>query len=366
MTVPLVDLRAQYREIGAEVEPVVREIMADGRFVLGPEVERLEREFASFCGVSAAVGVASGTDALQLALEALGIGPGDEVVVPVNTFIATALAVSMVGARPVFVDTDPDTYNLSAGHVEKALTPRTRAVIPVHLYGQAVDMDPLKRLARERGFAIVEDACQAHGAEYNGVRVGGFGDIGCFSFYPGKNLGAFGDGGMVVTGNEKLAEKVAVLRNVGRRGKYEHLVKGHNSRLDNIQAAILLVKLKHLRQWNDARRQWAKLYGKMFTGLPLVCPRELESVRHVYHLYVIRVKERDALADHLHRKGIATGVHYPIPIHLQQAYKELGHKKGDFPVAEQVAGEILSLPMYPELGEDGVAAVVDAVRSFYS
>jgi len=366
MAVPLVDLRAQYREIGAEIEPVVREIMADGRFVLGPEVELFEREFASFCGVSAAVGVASGTDALQLALEALGIGPGDEVVVPVNTFIATALAVSMVGARPVFVDIDPATYNLSADHVEKALTPGTRAVIPVHLYGQPVDMDPLKKLARERNLFIVEDACQAHGAEYNGVRVGGLGDIGCFSFYPGKNLGAFGDGGMVVTGNRELAGKVAVLRNVGRRDKYEHLVKGHNSRLDNLQAAILLVKLRYLGQWNDARRQWARLYGKMCADLPLVCPREIASVMHVYHLYVIRVKERDALADHLRRKGIGTGIHYPIPIHLQEAYKELGHKKGDFPVAERLAGEILSLPMYPELGEEGVAAVVDAVRSFYS
>ncbi|MCX6357593.1 MAG: DegT/DnrJ/EryC1/StrS family aminotransferase [Candidatus Aureabacteria bacterium] len=363
--IPLVDLRAQYRELGPEVEPVVRDIMADGRFILGPEVEGFERAFAGFCGVGHAVGVSSGTDAIHLALEALGVGPGDEVIVPANTFIATALAVSMAGARPVFADVDPDTFNCTAETVTRALTPKTRTILPVHLYGQTVDMDPLGELARSRGLCVVEDACQAHGAGYRGKRAGGLGVAGCFSFYPGKNLGAYGDGGMVVTGDASLAQKIRMLRDMGRLEKYEHLIKGYNSRLDNIQAAVLLVKLKRLDRWNEARRGWARLYGELLAGTPCVCPREAPFAAHVYHLYVIRTGERDRLAAHLRGRDIATGIHYPVPLHLQKAYAELGHRKGDFPVAERLAGEILSLPMYPELGEERVRRVCSEIRSFY-
>jgi len=364
VSIPFVDLKAQYQEIGAEVEPVVREVMASGRFVLGPEVERFEREFAAFCGARSAVGVASGTDALRLALEALGVGPGDEVIVPVHTFIATALAVSFTGARPVFVDIDPRTYNLSAELAGKAITPRTRAVIPVHLYGQPADMDPLGEIARRHGLFVIEDACQAHGAEYRERRVGALADAGCFSFYPSKNLGAYGDGGMIATNNLALAQRLFLLRDMGRESKYAHAIRGYNSRLDNIQAAILLVKLRRLERWNEARREWARRYNQLLSDTPCTCPYEAPYVRHVYHLYVIRVEKRNQLVDYLRDRGIATGIHYPIPLHQQKAYADLGYSLGDFPVAEKLSGEILSLPMYPELGEERVGEVVSAIRSF--
>lgn len=366
MAIPLVDLRAQYGNIGAEIEPVVRDVMADGRFILGPEVHRFEKEFAGFCGAASAVGVASGTDALKLALLALGIGAGDDVIVPVNTFIATALAVSYTGARPVFADVDPRTYNITAESVAQVLTSSTRAIIPVHLYGQPVDLEPIAELALAHGLSILEDACQAHGAEYKGRRVGALGRAGAFSFYPGKNLGAFGDGGIVVTNEPSIEAKVRMFRDVGRKGKYEHAVKGYNSRLDNLQAAVLLVKLKHLEQWNESRRKWAMLYNELLDGLPCVRPYEMPFTRHVYHLYVIRVKEREKLAGHLLKLGIATGIHYPVPLHLQAAYRELSYRKGDFPVAESMMDEILSLPMFPELGEKGVEKVAEGIRSFYS
>jgi dTDP-4-amino-4,6-dideoxygalactose transaminase len=364
LTISFVDLSAQYRNIGPEIEPVVREIMASGRFILGPELARFEGEFAAYCGVSSAVGVASGTDALHLALEALGLGPGDEVIVPVNTFIATAYAVNAVGAKPVFVDVDPRTYNISAAVVESALTPATRAIIPVHLYGQPVDMGPLTELALRHGLFVVEDACQAHGAEYRGKRTGSLGDVGCFSFYPGKNLGAYGDGGMIVTDNAEIVDRLRSLRDLGRKSKYEHTSLGYNSRLDNIQAAILLVKLRHLESWNAARRKWAGLYDQLLADAHCVCPYGAPFVTHVYHLYVIRAERRDELAKHLRDRGIDTGVHYPVPLHMQKVYDSLGYRVGQFPVAEKLSNEILSLPMYPELEEERVRDVARAVRSF--
>ncbi len=363
---PLVDLKAQYSAIASEIEPVLKEVIAGGRFILGPEVEELEKGFASFCGAESAVGVASGTDALSLALEGLGLEQGDEVIVPVNTFIATALAVSSAGAKPVFVDVDERAYNINVDLVEKTITQKTKAIIPVHLYGQPADMEPLMDLAEKHALLIIEDACQAHGAEYKGKRVGSLGNAGCFSFYPGKNLGAYGDGGMVVTNDRELVEKLVILRNVGRKGKYQHLVKGYNSRLDNIQAAILQVKLNYLEGWNEARRRWAGLYNELLVDTPCICPFEAPDVKHVYHLYVVRVKERDRLKEHLRERGIATGIHYPIPIHLQEAYAELGYRKGDFPVAERLSEEILSLPIYPEMGEEAVRKVADAVKDFYA
>ena len=365
MAIPLVDLQSQYREIRDEIEPAVSGVMSRANFILGPEVEKFEEAFAAFCGAKSALGVASGTDALRLSLEGMGVGRGDEVIVPANTFIATAFAVSEAGATPVFADVDERTYNIDVDSVKDRITDKTRAIIPVHLYGQPADIDPILGLARERNLLVVEDACQAHGAEYRGKRVGSLGDAGCFSFYPGKNLGAYGDGGMVVTDRRELAEALVMLRNVGRSDKHRHPVKGLNSRLDNIQAAVLLVKLGHLPQWNESRRSWAHLYNELLDGTPCVRPYEAPYARHVYHLYVVRVKRREELQEHLTKRGVSTGIHYPIPIHLQEAYKELGHRRGDFPISERLAEEILSLPIYPELGEEGVAEVVDAIRDFY-
>jgi dTDP-4-amino-4,6-dideoxygalactose transaminase len=334
-------------------------------FVLGPEVEHLEMQFAEYCGVEFAVGVSSGTAALEMILRAYHVGPGDEVITTANTFIATALAISYTGATPVFVDIDPLTYNISIPEIEKAISRQTKAIIPVHLYGQPADMDPILEIAQQHNLVIIEDACQAHGAKYKGKRVGSLGDAAAFSFYPAKNLGAFGDAGMIVTNDENVANFARMFRDVGQREKYIHQIKGYNHRIDNLQAAILGVKLKYLDEWNEARRQHAATYDQLLSDTRVVTPLVADYSEPVWHLYVIRMQERDALRTHLwNDHGIGTGIHYPIPIHLQPAYQELGYNNGDFPITEQFAKQILSLPMYAELTPDAIEYVVEVIRRF--
>ncbi len=311
-----------------------------------------------------AVGVDSGTSALELALRAFGIGPGDEVITAANTFIATTLAISYVGAKPVLADVDPETHNVDIACVRDAITPRTKAIIPVHLYGQPADMDPLLALAREHGLIVIEDACQAHGARYKGKRVGSLGNAAAFSFYPAKNLGAYGDGGAVVTNDPKVDERLRMLRNYGSREKYVHEMKGYNRRLDTLHAAVLHAKLKYLDQWNEARRAHAARYEQLLAGSGVVTPQVPSYAEPIWHLYVIRSQQRDALRKHLSNRGIATGIHYPIPIHEQEAYRELGYKPGQFPVTEREAQEVLSLPMYAELTDAQIQKVADAIKEF--
>jgi dTDP-4-amino-4,6-dideoxygalactose transaminase len=355
--VPFVDLQVQYRTLAGELDAAVRGVCERADFVLGEEVRQFESEFAAYVGVPHAVGVGSGLDALALALRAYGIGPGDEVITTANTFIATVLAILAVGARPVLVDVDPVTYNMSPAALLAAITSRTRAVMPVHLYGQPADMDPILAAARRHNLVVIEDAAQAHGAIYRGRPAGSFGHAAAFSFYPGKNLGAYGDGGMVVTPDPGVAEKVRYLRNYGQRVKYHHVVVGTNSRLDTVQAAILRVKLRYLDRWNAARRAHAAAYDAGLASLPVVRPRVADGVEHVFHLYVIQVDDRDRVQAALAEKGISTGIHYPIPVHLQQAVAELGYREGQFPVTEAAAKRILSLPMYPELLPDQIQHV---------
>ena len=365
--IPFVDLSAEHRSVAAEVGPAVAGVLADCRFILGPQVEEFERAFAALTGVEHAVGVSSGLDALRLALLALDIGPGDEVILPANTYIATALAVSAVGARPVLVDCDPRTYLLDPAEVEAAITTRTRAVIPVHLTGQAADMDPLLEMGIRHGLHVVEDAAQAHGAAYKGRPCGSVGTMGCFSFYPSKNLGAYGDGGMVTTDDAELAGRVRRLRNYGQAARYHHVEKGLNARLDTIQAAILLVKLAHLPSWNETRAGHAALYQDLLAGLDgLTFQRPAPWSTHVHHLLVVESDDRDGLRDHLAAAGVETGIHYPLPIHLQPAYADLGYRQGAFPNAEHLAERILSLPIYPQLTPGQVAYVAGTVRDFVS
>lgn len=362
VTVPFVDLKAQFRALRDEVLPRIVNVMEEATFILGPDVTRFEENFATYIGSAHCVGVESGTAALELALRALGVGPGDEVIMPANTYIASALAVSAVGARPVLVEAD-SAYLLDSDLLETALTPRTKAVMPVHLYGQAVAMDAVVEFARRYGLRVIEDASQAHGARYDRRRVGSFGDVGCFSFYPGKNLGAYGDGGAVVTNDAKLDERLRLLRDFGQQKKYEHLIKGDNCRLDSVQAAVLDVKLRHLDAWNEARREHARLYDAKLAEIGIAPPRRLSDEGHVYHLYVIEVEARDEVAAALRDRGIATGIHYPIPIHLQPAYADLGLGRGAFPRTERSAQRLLSLPMFPELSEEQIGRVVDALAS---
>jgi dTDP-4-amino-4,6-dideoxygalactose transaminase len=362
--VRFVDLQAQYRTIKNEVDAAMAEVVERTDFILGEEVKRFEEEFARYCEAEHAVGVDNGTAALELAFRALGIGPGDEVLVPANTFIATAAAVSFTGATPVFVDADSITYNVDVGRLHRHLTPRTRAVAPVHLYGQPADMDPIMEFAREHGLLVVEDACQAHGARYKGRRVGSIGHAAAFSFYPGKNLGAYGDGGAVVTNDERVAERVRVLRNCGQAEKYQHVAPAWNHRLDTLQAAVLRTKLPYLDQWNAQRRRWAALYDDLLAVEGVTTPVSASYAEPVHHLYVIAVEDRHGLQAHLAANGVATGIHYPVPIHLQPVYADLGYRRGDFPVAERLAGHILSLPMFAELTEDQVRGVAALVRDF--
>ncbi|MGQ9585098.1 MAG: DegT/DnrJ/EryC1/StrS family aminotransferase [Anaerolineae bacterium] len=366
-TIPLVDLRAQYLSIKAEIDQAIQRCLDRSSFILGPEVEAFEQEFAAFCGVKHAVGVDSGTAALHLSLLILGVGPGDEVITTAHTFIATAEAVSLVGARPVFVDIDPRTYNLDPSLLEAAITPRTKAIIAVHLTGQPADMDAVLAIARRHGLAVVEDAAQAHGATYKGRPAGSMGDIACFSFYPGKNLGCYGDGGAVVTDRDDYAAQARLLRDHGRHTKYEHLATGYGYRLDALQAAILRAKLPHLRGWNEQRRKHAAAYANLLAPLGVGLPQELPGACSVYHLYMVRVPERDRIFHWMREQGIGVGIHYPIPLHLQPVYRGLGYRQGDLPEAERAAREVLSLPMYPELTrkqmEQVVAVLGEALRT---
>ncbi len=369
MTIPLVDLKAQYLSIKDEMDAAIQRVVDSTSFILGPDVRAFEEEFARFCGVQHAVGVDSGTAALHLAFLVCDIGPGDEVITTPHTFIATIGMLGRVGARPVFVDIDPRTYNMDPARIEAAITGRTKAILPVHLYGQPAEMDPILEIADRHGLKVIEDAAQAHGAEYKGQRVGSMGHVAIFSFYPGKNLGAYGDAGAVVTDDGEIAEKVRLLRNHGRREKYEHLLQGFNYRIDTLQAAILRAKLAHLEEWNEARRRYAATYRELLSDLDLVLPYEPEHVRAVYHLFVIRLagsllQERDALREHLKARGISTGIHYPIPLHLQPAYRHLGYKKGDFPITEECARQVLSLPIYPELTRAQMEEVAQAIKEF--
>ncbi|MBM4223313.1 MAG: DegT/DnrJ/EryC1/StrS family aminotransferase [Gammaproteobacteria bacterium] len=344
-----VDLRRQYQELQPEMDAALLRAVGRGDFILGEDTQEFEKEFAAFNQVGHCVGVGDGTDALHLALRALNIGPGDEVIVPTHTYIASVLAISNTGARPVLVDCEPDYYCMDVKAVERALTPRTKALMPVHLYGHPADMDPLLQIAKDRQLAIVEDTAQGHGATYKGRLCGTMGDIGCFSFYPGKNLGAYGDGGAIVTNRPELAERVCLLRNYGQKVKYVHTMKGYNSRLDTVQAAVLRVKLRHLARWNDQRRAAAARYTNLLAGTKFGLPKAAPWANPVWHLYVAQTDRRAELQKALDVAGIAHGIHYPIPVHLQVAYQDLGHKPGDFPVAEALADRILSLPMFPEL-----------------
>jgi dTDP-4-amino-4,6-dideoxygalactose transaminase len=350
MQVPFLDLKAQHDPIRAEIMTAIQEVVDRNAFAGGPFVEKFEEEFAQYCQARHAVGVANGTDALWFALLALGVGPGDEVITVPNTFMATAEAISFCGAKPVFVDIDEKTYTLDPRLLARALTPRTKAIIPVHLYGQMADMDPIMEFARQHGLFVVEDACQAHGAEYKGRRAGTIGHAGCFSFYPGKNLGAWGEAGGVTTNDRELADKIKVLRDHGQETKYHHSVIGWNGRMDGIQAAVLRVKLKGLERGNEARRAHARLYAEKLADVDgVVLEPAAGHGRHVYHVFVVRVADRDKVLKAMGERGVACGIHYPKPVHLQKAYASLGLGAGSFPIAERYAGEILSLPMFPEL-----------------
>ena len=362
--VPFVDLKAQYHTIRDEVRAEVDAIFESTQFILGDAVEKFERAFAQFLGVKHCIGVASGLDALRLALEAAGVGAGDEVIIPANTFIATALAVSGTGAKPVLVDCREDTYQINTELIEAAITPQTKVIMPVHLYGQSADMTAIIDIARSHQLEVIEDAAQAHGTRFLGQACGTFGLAGCFSFYPGKNLGAYGDGGAVVTNSDDFAKKVNSLRNYGQKQKYVHVEKGTNSRLDTVQAAILNIKLKLLEGWNEARRGHAAIYSDSLANYDFIVPAVDSRSSHIFHLYVVRTRYRDELQKHLAGLGIQTGIHYPIPIHFQEAYSDLGLSKGAFPVTEALADEIISLPMFPELTQQQIESVLDAMSSF--
>lgn len=365
MKVPFVDLKPQFREVEHEILPMVKEAMEDAAFIGGPQVTGFEVEFGAFCDSKYCVGVNSGTDALRFALVAAGVGSGDEVITVPHTFIATTEAISQVGAKPVFVDIDLQTYNMDVSKIAGAITPRTRAIVPVHIYGQPADMDPILGIAHKNNLVVIEDACQAHGALYNGKRAGSMGLIGCFSFYPGKNLGAYGEAGAVVTQSEEVAEKIRMIRDHGQARKYYHDMEGYNGRLDAIQAGVLRIKLRRLEAWNQARRRNAGHYNELLSRIQgVTVPVESDGCRHVYHLYVILVDDRNALQKCLADKGVGTGLHYPVPLHLQKAYANQGHKEGDFPVTESAAGRVLSLPMFPELAKEQIEYVADCIRQF--
>ncbi len=350
MPVPAFDLSRQYAAIQTEIDTAIADVLDSGHFILGEQVAAFEKEFAAYCGVEHAVGVGSGTEALHLTLRALGIGAGDEVLTVSHTAVATVAAVEMAGARPVLVDIEDSTMTMDWRLVEDKITTRTRAILPVHLYGHPADLAPLARIARQRGLHLIEDCAQAHGAEIDGKRVGGLGIAGCFSFYPTKNLGAYGDGGMVTTNDAALAHSLRRLRQYGWEDRYVSAVRGGiNTRLDEMQAAVLRVKLKHLDAWNQARRDLAAIYAQKLAKAPLVLPTERAGARHVYHLYVVRSAQRDALRQHLQQNGIGSGIHYPVPVHLQPGYVHLGSGAGTFPVTERAAQQVLSLPMFPEL-----------------
>jgi dTDP-4-amino-4,6-dideoxygalactose transaminase len=364
--IPLVDLGAQYADIKPEIDAAIARILDTSAFILGREVADFEAAFAQFVQAGGAVGVASGTAALHLSLQAAGVRPGDEVITTAHTFIATAEAISHAGATPVFVDIDPETFNLAPDRIEAAITPRTRAIVPVHLYGLPADMPTLLEIARRHDLRVIEDAAQAHGAEVDGRRCGSLGDLACFSFYPGKNLGAYGDAGAVTGNDQALIASVRKLRDHGRTNKYEHDEIGYGERIDALQAAILAVKLGHLDDWTERRRRVAARYNEGLRDLPIGLPTEVAGRRHVYHLYVIRSDRRGDLLAHLKAAGVDAGIHYPVPLHLQPAYGFLGLQRGDLPETEAAAAEVLSLPVYPELTADRQEVVIEAVRRFFA
>jgi dTDP-4-amino-4,6-dideoxygalactose transaminase len=367
MKIPFLDLKSQYESIKDEIDQAIQNVLDSCAFAGGRFVEQFEKSFAAFCKSDYAVGLGSGTEALWITLLSLGIKGGDEVISVPNTFIATAEAISYCGAKPVFVDIDESTYTMDPNLIEAAITPRTKAIIPVHIFGHMADMDPIMEIARANNLFVIEDACQAHGAEYRGKRAGAIGDAGCFSFYPGKNLGAYGEAGAVVTNNKELAENIAKFRDHGQSEKYHHMMVGWNARMDGIQGAILDIKLKRLLDWNDARRKNAAIYDNLLVDLDGIrIPHEADYAKHVYHIYAIRVQNRDELMTTLAENEIYCGIHYPLSVHLQKAYLELGYKQSDLPVAEKVALEFLSLPMYPELKFEQQKRVKDKIQEYLS
>jgi dTDP-4-amino-4,6-dideoxygalactose transaminase len=363
--IPYVDLKAQYRSIKNEIDAAVMRVLESTQFVLGEEVAAFEREFATYCDASESVGVNSGTSALHLALLAAGIEPGDEVITTPFTFVATVAAIRYAGATPVLVDIEPDYFTIDVSKIESAITPRTRAIMPVHLYGQPADMAPIVEIARRHGLTVIEDAAQAHGSEYHGRRCGSLAEVAAFSFYPAKNLGAYGEGGAITTTRPDVATTCRILRDWGQEKRYEHRLKGFNYRMDGIQGAVLRVKLRHLENWTEKRRQVARWYAEGLDPENVRVPKERLGCRHVYHVYVVRSDDRDALRDVLTKQEIQTGIHYPIPVHLQPAHADLGYHVGDFPVAETVAREVLSLPIFPEMTREQVLTVAAAVSEAY-
>ena len=362
--IPFLDLSAQYRHLKPEIDAAVARVLESSQFVLGDEVAAFETEFAQYCGAGHGVAVNSGTSALHLALLAAGVGAGDEVITVPFTFVATVAAIDYTGARAVFVDVDPRTYTIDVRQIEAAITDKTKAIVPVHLYGQPADMDPILEIACRHGLTVIEDTCQAHGAEYKGRRVGSLGDLGCFSFYPGKNLGAYGEGGCVVTDDAEHARTISMMRDWGQSRKYHHVRKGFNYRMDGLQGAILRVKLRHLEAWTEARKSRAALYDELLAESGVGTPTVMAHCRHVYHVYAIRVPDRDALQRDLRENGVATGIHYPIPVHLQPAYADLGYGSGDFPHTEQLARDELSLPLFAELAAEDQHHVAAVLRTF--
>jgi dTDP-4-amino-4,6-dideoxygalactose transaminase len=362
----MVDVVAQYQRIKTEIDSAVHRVLDSGQFILGKEVGELECQLAGFLGVKYAIGCASGTDALQIALMALGVGPGDEVISTPFTFVATAETIAILGATPVYVDIDPLTYNIDPREIERAITARTKAIIPVHLFGQPADMDPIMEMARMHGLKVIEDSAQALGASYKGEKVCSIGDIGCISFFPSKNLGCFGDGGMMVTDDAALAGSMRMIAAHGSKVRYYHEVLGLNSRLDTIQAAILGVKLPYLKEYNDSRRRAATRYNELLRGIPVTVPYVAPWGEHIFHQYTIRAPRRDALDVFLKEKAIPHGIYYPVPLHLQKAFAKSGNRKGDFPVTEKAAEEVISLPMHTELSEEQLVYITEAIKEFYA
>jgi dTDP-4-amino-4,6-dideoxygalactose transaminase len=365
-TIPLVDLKAGFIPIKNEVMKALEDVLNEMHLYLGPNSQALEREFAAYCNTQFAIGVGSGTEAIQFALLAYGVKSGDEVITTPHTFFATAEAIAVIGAIPVFAEIDPVTYTINPEGLEKKITGKTRAIIPVHMYGQVSDMEPIVDIAKEYGIHVIEDACQAHGAFYRDKKAGSLGDAGCFSFYFTKNLGGYGEGGMVTTNDPKIAETIQLYRNHGHRAKFEHAVFAYNGRLDEMQAAILRIKLKYLDEYNRKRREIAERYNALLQDTPLTLPKEAPGRKHVYHLYVVRSKQRDSLQDFLHGRGIGTGIHYKTPVHLQEAARDLGYKKGDFPEVEAACSEILSLPIYPELDQESQMYIIENIKEFFA
>ena len=361
--VPYLDLKAQYQSIKTEIDAAIARVLDSCQFVLGPEVAGFEKDFASYCGAAECIALNSGTSALHLALLATGIGPGDEVITVPFTFVASVAAVVYTGARPVLVDIDPRSFTMDPARIEAAISPRTKAILPVHLYGQPADMDPIMEIARAHKLVVIEDAAQAHGAKYKGRAAGSIGDIACFSFYPGKNLGAYGEGGAVTTSHAAYAHTIRMLRDWGQDRKYHHLLRGYNYRMEGFQGAILRVKLRHLDHWTEGRRAVVQQYAQLLAGCEVETPTEMPWARHVYHVYTLRSNSRDGLHAALAAEGIQTGIHYPIPVHLQPAYADLGYGLGAFPHSEKAASEVISLPMYPELTAAQIGAVTRVVQA---